>query len=192
MKDAMSQDGTTLEQYVKMRSGGRVDYKTIYDVWLMINSGKLIIEDHNKPSSFIAYLTRLDYTLWYWTALSLNILLLILIYLSGFIPNLLVTRYIIGTLFILFLPGYLTTEALYPRKEDITPLERVALSIGLSLAIVPLIGLILNYTPWGIRLIPILVALTIYNMGVSIVALYRKFIAIKLGTLQYPVVKKHK
>jgi uncharacterized membrane protein len=36
-------------------------------------------------------------------------------------------------------------EALYPRKEDLESLERLTLSIGLSLAVVPLIGLFLNY-----------------------------------------------
>jgi uncharacterized membrane protein len=40
--------------------------------------------------------------------------------------------------------------------------ERVALSLGLSLAVVPLIGLVLNYTPWGIRLTPILVSLALF------------------------------
>ncbi len=35
-------------------------------------------------------------------------------------------------------------------------IERLALSFGLSIAVVPIIGLILNYTPWGIRLETIL------------------------------------
>jgi len=33
--------------------------------------------------------------------------------------------------------------------EGIDGIERVALSFGLSIAIVPLIGLVLNFTPWG-------------------------------------------
>lgn len=188
----MEHGRTTLEQYVKMRTGGKIDYRAIYEVWSMINSGKLIVEDQDKPSSFMVYIARLDYTLWYWTAMALNALLLAMVYLTEFVPQLLVARYVIGTLFVLFLPGYLTTEALYPRRDDITPLERVALSIGLSLAIVPLIGLLLNYTPWGIRLVPILISLTVYNTGVSLVALYRKFALVNLQTPRYHVVKKHK
>jgi uncharacterized membrane protein len=61
--------------------------------------------------------------------------------------------------FVLFLPGYLATSALFPRTGDLSGPERLALSLGLSLAIVPLVGLALNFTPWGIRLEPIVVSL---------------------------------
>ncbi|MEM2628158.1 MAG: DUF1616 domain-containing protein, partial [Ignisphaera sp.] len=80
---------------------------------------------------------------------------------------------------VLFLPGYVTVEALYPREEDLTPLERLALSIGLSLAIVPLIGLVLNYTPWGIRLTPISMALTLYTTVIAMIASYRKYLELQ-------------
>jgi hypothetical protein len=43
------------------------------------------------------------------------------------------------------------------RKEGgIDGLERVALSFGISIVIVPLIGLVLHFTPWGIRLVPVI------------------------------------
>ncbi|HDI31760.1 MAG TPA: DUF1616 domain-containing protein, partial [Thermofilum sp.] len=64
---------------------------------------------------------------------------------------------------------------LYPRRGDLTQLERVALSLGLSLAIVPLIGLILNYTPWGIRLDPIITSLTLLTIILALGAVYRKY-----------------
>ncbi len=51
---------------------------------------------------------------------------------------------------VLFIPGYALIAALFPPgKEEIDTLERVALSFGLSIAVVPLIGLALNYTPPG-------------------------------------------
>jgi len=69
-------------------------------------------------------------------------------------------RIIIGLPLILFIPGYLLVLSLFPRQQDLSIIERIALSFGLSIAIVPLIGLALNYTPWGIQLEPILVSLT--------------------------------
>ena len=36
------------------------------------------------------------------------------------------------------------------------------MSFGLSIAVAPLIGLGLNYTPWGIRLTPLLISLVIF------------------------------
>jgi uncharacterized membrane protein len=54
-------------------------------------------------------------------------------------------------------------------------IECLALSVGLSLALVPLVGLLLNYTPWGIRLDPIMISLTILTVGLALVAFARRF-----------------
>ncbi len=71
-------------------------------------------------------------------------------------------RIVLGLPFVLFFPGYVLIAALYPRRSDLDGVERGALSLGLSLAVVPLIGLVLNYTPWGIRLTPILLSLALF------------------------------
>ena len=83
-------------------------------------------------------------------------------------------RIIFGLCLVLFFPGYTILSALFPRKNDLGGIERVALSFGLSIAIVPLIGLILNYTPWGIRLYPILISVTIFILARSAVAWQRQ------------------
>src|SRR5659263_694396 len=69
-----------------------------------------------------------------------------------------VLRNILGLPLVLFLPGYALIAALFPAKSDLDGIERTALSFGLSIAVVPLMGLGLNYTPWGIRLLPILIS----------------------------------
>jgi uncharacterized membrane protein len=85
-------------------------------------------------------------------------------------------RIILGLPFILFIPGYVLIFALFPTRitdKGIDSIERIALSFGLSIAIVPLIGLGLNYTPWGIRLQPILLSVFIFIIGVGSIAIYR-------------------
>ena len=72
-------------------------------------------------------------------------------------------RNILGLPLVLFLPGYALIAALFPAKSDLDRIERTALSFGLSIAVVPLIGLGLNYTPWGIRLLPILISLSVFT-----------------------------
>ena len=62
----------------------------------------------------------------------------------------------LGLVMVLFVPGYTLIAALFPKKADLEGIERTALAFGLSIAVVPLIGLGLNYTPWGIRLEPVL------------------------------------
>lgn len=82
---------------------------------------------------------------------------------------------VLGLPFLLFFPGYTLMAALFPQKERLDTVDRIALSFGLSIAIVPLIGLILNYTPWGIKLDPILISITLFIVIASSIALYRRW-----------------
>jgi uncharacterized membrane protein len=75
---------------------------------------------------------------------------------------------------VLFIPGYSLIAALFPKEGDIDLLERIMLSIGLSIAVVSLVGLGLNFTPWGIRLEPIVLSLTLFTWVMIIVAHYRR------------------
>jgi len=69
-------------------------------------------------------------------------------------------RTALGLLLTLFLPGYALIAALFPKRKDIGGIERIALSFGLSIAVTPLLGLALNYTPFGIRPEPVLAAVS--------------------------------
>lgn len=113
-------------------------------------------------------------------------------------------RVVLGLPLVLFLPGYAFIAALFPeagsppedemddpndetepaaagagtgrlRDRGIDGIERVALSFGLSIAIVPLIGLVLNFTPWGIRLLPILTSVSGFTLVAAAVAAVRRW-----------------
>jgi uncharacterized membrane protein len=83
-------------------------------------------------------------------------------------------RIILGLPLVLFLPGYSLIAALFPGKDDLDAIERIALSFGLSIAITPLLGLALNYTPFGIRLSPVLFVLSIVTISLAIGAYVRR------------------
>ena len=83
-------------------------------------------------------------------------------------------RVVLGVAFVLFFPGYTLIAALFPAKRGLSRTERLALSFGLSIAVVPLIGLGLNYTPWGIRLTPILISVLLFILIMSAIAWYRR------------------
>ncbi|WP_440956985.1 DUF1616 domain-containing protein [Methanosarcina sp. Mfa9] len=83
-------------------------------------------------------------------------------------------RVVLGIPMVLFLPGYTLVAALFPGKEDLDWIERVVLSLGLSIAVVPMMGLWLNYTAWGIRLMPIIVSLSVFTLLMCGVAYYRR------------------
>jgi uncharacterized membrane protein len=83
-------------------------------------------------------------------------------------------RIVLGLPFVLFFPGYALICALFPSNQDLDNVERLALSVGLSLAVVPLVGLALNYTPWGIRLNPIMASLFMFTLLLSVLSNYRR------------------
>jgi uncharacterized membrane protein len=83
-------------------------------------------------------------------------------------------RSILGLLFVIFFPGYALIATLFPKKGNLDNIERLALSFALSIAVVPLLGLILNYTPWGIRLESIVVSVLCFILIMSGLALYRR------------------
>ena len=105
--------------------------------------------------------------------LLLNALAVLLIIIITFFPSS-ILRIILGLPFVLFLPGYTLIAALFPKANALDGIERAGLSCGLSIAVVPITGLILNYTPWGIRLYPVLVSLAIFIIVASIFAWYRR------------------
>ncbi|ADN49842.1 DUF1616 domain-containing protein [Vulcanisaeta distributa] len=141
-----------------------------YEVMMMWKNGELELE--GVPRNSVAYVFSVE-GLWYWVSLALVTASILAVTLIGGGP-LIYLRYGLGALMLLFMPGYALVESLYPRGDELSPLERLALSIGLSLAVLPLIGLVLNYTPWGIRFVPIVVSTNAVTVTLLTVALVRK------------------
>ena len=81
---------------------------------------------------------------------------------------------ILAIILVLFAPGYMLMAVLFPKNKQIGWARRVTLSFGLSIAIVPLLGLLLNFTPWGIRLTPIVTAIFVFTFGVGCAAYWRR------------------
>lgn len=84
-----------------------------------------------------------------------------------------VIRVILGFPSVLFIPGYVFVMVLYPSKHELCNIDRVTLSLGLSIAIISIIGLLLNFT-YGLGIIPMLLALCIYVVILVIFATYRR------------------
>ena len=81
-----------------------------------------------------------------------------------------IPRIIIGVPFLLFFPGYTLAAAMFPRRDSLAGIERAALSLALSVAVVPLIGLVLNYV-WEISVYPILISMAAF-VGLMCVLTY--------------------
>jgi uncharacterized membrane protein len=127
--------------------------------------------DEVPPGSAPKKILRLEYDLEIIAVLSLLLAGVIALGGEGWLYYL---RIGLGLPFVLFFPGYALIAALFPEKDDLGGIERVALSFGLSIAVAPLIGLGLNYTPWGIRLTPILISLVIFILLMGAISFFRK------------------
>ena len=141
---------------------------------------KLILKENPAPppSTLKGYLFSSKAT-WYWTITILSLATTTIIFTvpEGAYPINYV-RYLLGSVFVLFLPGYSFIKALFPTK-DIDNIERTALSIGMSLAFVPITGLLLNYTPWGIRVTPVTLSLLALTIILTATAAIREYQALR-------------
>jgi uncharacterized membrane protein len=139
-------------------------------------AGKVELEDIPPSArSLREYVGFWERNLGLYGAVCAALVTVLVIYLVSADSLLVPVRWLLGSVFVLFVPGYVTVEALFPKARELDGIERFALSVGLSLALVPLIGLLLNYTPWGIRLDPIVVSLTMFTLTLATVGLLRKF-----------------
>ena len=105
-----------------------------------------------------------------------------------------ILRVAVGVVAVLVAPGYLVVAALFPARhrvvevrageagegetrrseEGLGGLERVALSVGLSVAVVPLVGLLLHFSPWGVGLASTLAGLTVLSVATAALAWWRR------------------
>ena len=125
-----------------------------------------------EPHSTLGSFAWSPLSLWFWAAVGATVVSVALITVTSGVA--LYLRYVFGSVLVLFLPGFALIEALYPKRE-LDELTRFALSIGLSLALVPLTGLVLNYTPFGIRLVPVAISLAGLTLVLLGFALKRRY-----------------
>lgn len=74
----------------------------------------------------------------------------------------------------LFIPGYSIVSAMFPEKEPVSGWRRLGLSLLLQLLLVTGLGFVMNFTPWGLRLYPVLVLNSAIVLVSEAVAHYRR------------------
>ncbi|MFU8867302.1 DUF1616 domain-containing protein [Natronococcus sp.] len=80
----------------------------------------------------------------------------------------------LGLAFLLVVPGYVVVSALFPTRDDVDGVDRFSLSVVSSAIVVPAVGLALNATPWGIRLEPMLIGVSLLVLATVVVATRRR------------------
>ncbi len=163
------------ELVAKISSEQRVDLvDTSRSLYRALEDGKLRLIDPSPNRSLLDFFSPV-YSSWFWSVFCFVVLLIFSIYLIPNVYPLYYLRFAAAIIFILYVPGYTLIEALYPRRDELEKLERFALNVGLSIALVSLLGFVLNYSPWGIRLDPALISLSLLTLALALVGVYRKY-----------------
>jgi len=148
------------------------------------SEGKITLKETAPPPipERFHHFLRTSQAYWYWTTILLALATTILVFtVPEDVYPIVYVRYIFGSIFVLWMPGYTFIKALFPAKlpiqaasKELETIERIALSIGMSLALVPIVGLLLNYTPWGISLTPITLSLLALTISFATAAITRE------------------
>jgi hypothetical protein len=175
---ALANGETTVAGVVgRLASEGHGTDEAVGALLALERDNKLTVQE-SRPYTSLASYTWSPISIWFWATVAAVAVSLALITVTSGVA--LYLRYVFGSVLVLFLPGYALIEALYP-KHELDELTRFALSIGLSLALVPLTGLVLNYTPFGIRLVPVAISLAVLTLALLSFAVKRRFDYYKLS-----------
>jgi uncharacterized membrane protein len=86
-----------------------------------------------------------------------------------------VIRVPLGLIITLFAPGYALGTAIFVRRKEMDGTVRFLSSFGLSLAVLPLLALLINWLPWGIQIGSITVSLSVWLLVMSGIAAVRRW-----------------
>ncbi|XHH09886.1 MAG: DUF1616 domain-containing protein [Candidatus Bathyarchaeia archaeon] len=141
-----------------------------------------IKKSHQASNTLKDYVFSLS-AVWYWLTLIIALLTTFSIFvISEDAFPLIYLRQAVGITFVGFLPGFVLLKTIYPSRvqtvlssENPAMLDRIMLSIGLSIALVAIDGLVLNYTPFGISLVPVTLTLLVFTAVFATVGILREY-----------------
>jgi hypothetical protein len=174
----------TMQQLVELIKGRfSIPESKILDIIHQLQEqGKIILKNKSPvlPDQLRGYLTTKKVH-WYFGILIFIVMTTILVFVipENYFP-LVYLRYLLGAILVLFLPGYSFLKAVFPKtmtmnESTLGLIEIISLSIGVSIAFVPLIGIFLIFTELGINLPAIVSSLLFFEVLFSTVALIRDY-----------------
>ncbi|WGI18176.1 DUF1616 domain-containing protein [Methanonatronarchaeum sp. AMET-Sl] len=81
---------------------------------------------------------------------------------------------VLTVFFFVFIPGYLVVSVFYLGKNDLPVSDRIALSVGFSILVVPLIGSILYLSPFVIGTTNLVVSVSLFTLLFCLFVYYRR------------------
>ena len=139
---------------IRNSEGSRLSDEEVFEiVRQMRDRGQIDLRRRGpKFKSFFSFLVDLPRSWVFWFLLGITSITFLSVYrLPSSVPWSYL-RWIDGTVFLGFAPGLGLVRVLFGPRRQLDGAETVALSIGLSLAVSSLVGILLNFSPGGISL----------------------------------------
>ena len=95
-------------------------------------------------------------------------------------------RFVVGFVFVVFVPGYCLINILFLGQNRLDPVEMVVLSVALSFGLAGLVGLFLGLSPIGLSFGTITVSLGAIVLVLAVVAFFRKSQVPQMEQAQFP------
>ncbi len=145
--------------------------------------GKTKLENRilQKPKDFMSHV-RSPRVLWYWITIAISLITVTIIVL---VPENLqpfsFLRYILGAVFVFWLPGYCCVKVLVPRKisrwslKYFEAIEKIVLEIGMSIALVTIVGSFIYYISGVVSLLAIVLCLIALAVVLATLAVVRDY-----------------
>ncbi|MFQ5940563.1 MAG: DUF1616 domain-containing protein [Nitrososphaerales archaeon] len=150
---------------------------SLEDILVTIKSleedNRIILQEGRVKGSFFKYMMS-NSSIPFWLTIVVTTLTISTIYLTPQVEPWFVLRTVVGTVFVLLIPGFSLVQLLFPKRMDYV--ERIALSLVMSLAVTSLTGLVLSYSFWGIRLEPIVASLSAVSIALALGGMCRMYV----------------
>jgi len=183
MNERKPQSVQQLTALVKERLFFAGEEKILESILKLQSQGTIKLENQPLPPSLkLATYLKTSQAHWYWLTMAVATITVAIVFTipKDFYPWSYL-RNILGMIFVLWLPGYTSIKALFPVRmpietstENLETIVRIALSIGMSIALVPIVGLLLYYTPWGLSVAPTVLSLLAVTVILATVAVARE------------------
>jgi uncharacterized membrane protein len=157
--------------------------KTLDWILKLQAEGLLRLQNQTPQSLNLANYLKTDDAVWYWLTILLEVTTVILFLgLSESANPWFFARNVLGLIFILFLPGFTFTKAILPiskssdmASRSLEAIEQIALSIGISIAVVSIVGLLLYHSPLGLNYGIVVLCLLAITFVLATAAVFREY-----------------
>ena len=139
------------------------------------NDKKIMLFEPGTNGHFFHYITRGYNGLSLWLTTAATCLMMTIVFLLPNIEPWSYMRMITGVIFVLYIPGNALLQLLFAHR-NIEQTEQMVLSIGLSIALISIIGLMLKYLMLGPTIESAVISIGVLSIILSAVANYSHFL----------------